>query len=92
MKITKDSQEIVSMVKTTRTYFTLTNDKNEELEVSIEDYYCDRDGSYEQEETIWDEGKNVEITDWEEWCINFFGEDTDSDEVIDELRDLITKK
>lgn len=92
MKITKDSQEIVSLVKTTRTYFTLTNDKNEELEVSIEDYYCDRDGSYEQEETIWDEGENVEITDWEEWCINFFGEDTDPDEVIDELRDLINKK
>ena len=92
MEIKKTSQKITSMVKTTMTYFTLMNDKGEELEVSIEDYYSDRDGSYDQDETIWDESEKKEITDWEEWSINFFGEDTDPDEVLDEMRDLITKK
>ena len=92
MEIKKTDQEITSMVKTTMTYFTLTNDKGEELDVSIEDYYCDRDGSYDQEETIWNESEKKEIKDWEEWCINFFGEDIDPDNVIDEMRDLINKK
>lgn len=87
MKIQKDGFQVLSVRKTVSNRFTITNDKNETMEIDIVSFYQDDDlMGIDSEETLYDENEQ-EIT-WDD-IQNFLGEESDVDELKDEINDLI---
>jgi hypothetical protein len=85
MKITKDSEQIVSIRKTTEYQFTITNDKGEDITIEMAHFVCDDDSGIDSEDTYYDENEKL-IEDIEEFMDKH---ELDWSEVSDEINELI---
>ena len=89
--IKKTDNTIVNKRVTEDTEFDLTNSKGETRTIIVREYY-DSGSEYEMaesEETIYHKlgTSDFEITDWEQWVIDMFGEEVDADTLIDDIRE-----
>lgn len=85
MKITKDSEEITSIRKTTNYMFTIENDKGEDTTIEMSHFVCDDDSGIDSEDTYYDENEKL-IEDIEEFMDKH---ELDWSEVSDEINELI---
>lgn len=85
MKITKKSEEIVDIRKTTNYYLTIENAKGDTMDITYQVYISNNDyAGYDTDERFFDEN-NTDITD-EQTLNDFLGDDYD--DFIDELAEL----
>ena len=89
MKLEKISDEILSIRKSISNKFTITNSKNETMDIDIVSYMQDDEvAGWDSDETIYDENeKEIYWNDIED----FIGEDEDIDELQEQINDLIVK-
>lgn len=91
IKIKKTGSEIVNLRKTEDTEFELTNKKGETITIMVRERYDSGDEYQmaESEETIFHKlgTSDFEISNWEEWVLEMFGEEVDADTLIDDIRE-----
>lgn len=90
IKIKKTDNTIIDIRKTEDTEFELTNKKGETRTIIVREYYSNSEyGGYDNEETLYHKlgTSDFEITDWEQWVIDMFGEEVDADTLIDDIRE-----
>lgn len=85
MKITKISEEITSIRKTTEKDFEVQNgDKT--FTITLESFVSDgEDYGYDSDERIYIDGS--EVTDFDEWVEKNLGKEADADELLDTIRE-----
>ncbi len=90
INIKKTDTREVSVQKTEDTEFDLTNSKGEVRTIIVREYYSNSEyGDYDNEETLYHKlgTSDFEITNWEEWVLEMFGEEVDADTLIDDIRE-----
>lgn len=89
MKLEKTSSECLNVRKTMSNKFTITNNKNETMDIDIVSFMQDDEvAGWDSDETIYDE--NEKEINWSD-IQTFLGENEDVDDLQDKINELIEK-